>query len=1222
MSDDIVQKLGFDVSQALDALKKLDAGLAGLEARARSVANALKGLSSSSNSVVSAINKLGTSSTSTTNTVTGNLRQQTSAFQNTSAASAAAINRMTTSFELLSRIVYTQTIVRALSAFRNSVEGSLNGNIAFVKSLAEIQTLDPGSTIDQLGKEVRGLSDAFNVPLLDVAHAKYEALSNGFTSAAAQANVLNAAIKLGKTGVATTAQSLDLLSGTLNAFGDNSGLAETRAAQFFETVNLGKTVVSELSTSFGRVAPLGAELGASFEELAASLSTVTIGGVQTSEAVTQVRGALTALAKPSETMQAAFRKLGVEDGAQLLSISNDLADAFRKVTNTTDGSVEATAKLFPNVRALNAVLRLTGTGLETYESHLERIRKISTEAFNKTYQARIDTNAERVAADLNKIRNFFTDEFGAALVKSFGDATKFVGGIDTAVSAMRALIPTLELGAATATAFGTAIAFNSVRKGIGNLGVSTLTPQIQAAITALSGVGKAATSAQDSGFIALSSLEKSAQGYTSAVQKAEFATNALGLAMRTAFNAVIAFSIGSFIGDQLQQSLDKMSKDAIERETKVRELRRSGEERAARLQDQQNQETVKKLNAYLAQERRAYFDATDGAKQANQDLLNDTESTLKKVISARQAFVKDLERTAEEAAKAITSSRERQSSAEAQLADSQFTFQNARFSPGAQASRLQQQAQELASEAARQLSKASNSEALQQALSTFGRSESFAQQAQSIAQQNGSLAQQAQVQQTIESILRKKIDAEKQYQALQAKNAQLAAAAAAEESKRVTRLKQLSEIIVKGSDLFGKEGPLDSSTRQTNLRNANAALNEFFKLSTERGKIDVTTLFSFDTLRQRLNAGVTATEIKQLRANPAALDELNRQIQGAVKPIEIALKFGFDPKAFEGLSATEAFQKLADDASESVRTTASQAVARRELADVRSQIKAAQDAIGAAFQSANSSVVGGILRFPANLPGNDKLSNLKNQIGEFGQKILEAGNDANLTREQVAALAKEGEKLASEAPITFRVDVNALATAIQQLTTIVLKREELRDLEKLQPDSDNLQQRALDQLNSKLPAAVSAARQLNTFSDQTAAGMQRQASLSAQNASLLERQAAAAERLQASRAAGSIATEALGGLAHFSTGGLAKGTDNIPALLSKGEFVVNSHSAARFLPQLQAMNAGIQPSFNRPTTINNTVGDIVINADPNPRTTAREVMDLIRREQRRGTAQI
>ena len=92
---------------------------------------------------------------------------------------------------------------------------------------------------------------------------------------------------------------------------------------------------------------------------------------------------------------------------------------------------------------------------------------------------------------------------------------------------------------------------------------------------------------------------------------------------------------------------------------------------------------------------------------------------------------------------------------------------------------------------------------------------------------------------------------------------------------------------------------------------------------------------------------------------------------------------------------------------------------------------------------------------------------------------------------------------------------------------------------------------------------------------------------------------------------------------YFADGGQAQGGDTVPAMLTPGEFVLNAASSAKFYSQLTAMNAGLQPTASGASVTNNvSVGGITIADSPNPQRTAREVMDVIRREMRRGTGKI
>jgi hypothetical protein len=92
---------------------------------------------------------------------------------------------------------------------------------------------------------------------------------------------------------------------------------------------------------------------------------------------------------------------------------------------------------------------------------------------------------------------------------------------------------------------------------------------------------------------------------------------------------------------------------------------------------------------------------------------------------------------------------------------------------------------------------------------------------------------------------------------------------------------------------------------------------------------------------------------------------------------------------------------------------------------------------------------------------------------------------------------------------------------------------------------------------------------------------------------------------------------------YFAGGGQARGTDTIPAMLTKGEIVMNAGASRQFFSQLMAMNAGVQPAFlsKGGQAGGNTFGDINVNVSNNGpgNIDARAIAQGIQREMRRNT---
>ena len=182
-----------------------------------------------------------------------------------------------------------------------------------------------------------------------------------------------------------------------------------------------KTTVEELSQSIGQVAPSASALGVNFDELLASISALTTGGIQTSVAATQIRATFSNLAKPTENLSNAFKKAGIESID--LALKNDgLVETLRKVVGTTDGTASAIQALFGSVEAGSAVLALTSDQIGgTFTSTLEDMRSSAENAGETTQQA-FEKIANTSQFQLKKLQgqvSAFGTEIGIVLAPAF-----------------------------------------------------------------------------------------------------------------------------------------------------------------------------------------------------------------------------------------------------------------------------------------------------------------------------------------------------------------------------------------------------------------------------------------------------------------------------------------------------------------------------------------------------------------------------------------------------------------------------------------------------------------------------------------------------------------------------------------------------------------------------------------------------------------------------------
>lgn len=1254
MSDEIKQTFGFDASQALDSLNQLDAGFAKLEqnlqgslrtftafnAGAGKTVSALIQIEQKANAAANALGRLnsiknppsvsggglpgvpgagggqqqllsGAAAAAAMNQLLG---QTASSAANAGAAVNQLGNQASTalngarragsgfalSLETITRVIGTQLIVRALNSIRSAVEGSFQGFIDFNRKIAEVQTI-AGEPIEKLSKDVRGLSDAFNAPILDVATAKYQALSNGFTTAADSTAVLTAALKFSKVGIADVTSSVDLISTALNAYGQSADQAETLSAKLFRTIELGRVVGSQLAASFGRVAPIASEVGASQEEILAAFSSITIGGVKASEAATQIRSSLTALLKPSDAMKDAFHELGVETGEEAVRAFG-YRGALEALIGTTDGTTSAIAKLFPNVRAINGVLREVGSGAQIFEEHLKKIQEASRELINQKFQIRIESDAEKVSSDLNKVKNFFTVDLGQSLVKGVAGISDFVGGVDNAIQAMDALAPVI--GAAVFAL----VSYNTV----------TLTA---------TGVSR---------LLAISFKEGAS------------AATLMGGAVSTLVAGLAAFELGKFIGQQITDTLNADFEHLKDITNQELEFEKNHIEAKANLDKIASDKKFQLLNQEILEVKKAYTEQTDAAKEDNQKLLEDDKTTIEAIVSQHEKLAEELKHSAEQANNDITSSHQRSTDIQAKLDDQRFNFQTSRSDSIRKSLQDQQRAQELASQAAASLAKAHSKSEQDAALAVFQRAQSYAGLAASSAANTKNTTLQAQAEQTVESVLQKQLDAEKQLQSLKAQDAAKAEAAAKAEQQRADDLKALGKTFLDNANLFGKNGDLLPADKlNQNLATAQEALAKFKEKAFGPGsKFDVRDLIDVSKLQDRLNEAVSAEKINTLKASDSALEELHKQIQGSLDQRAKLVRIAPNPEALKGLpfdqqiiAAQQQSKDLQQNSDAARQSTAAREAAENEIAKSQQIAEASfHRQVGATeewitlLKAGVSILTNGVADTKKPIDAlsalrSDIQSTLKSpsidsgalqQLGDRLETIKRNAPSSGLLNFNISSAQEEYQQLLKIYEIQQRLDKSPSASA-----NAGVLEDATQALDKAQREADASQTSATanEQASAALQSASSSSETLRSALD---GSIEATAQIAANMANAARSAADAATKSAQIQAGGGAQAAAMGGLIrHFSTGGFAsRGTDTVPAMLSPGEMVINAHATSRFLPQLQSINAGIQPSFN---TTNNrggdtiNIGDINVHADPNPKTTAREIVDLIRRQQRLGT---
>jgi len=238
----------------------------------------------------------------------------------------------------------------------------------FETTFAKIQGL-VGLTADEIGdleKAARDLGPQFGKSGNEAADALFFITSAGLRGATA-VDVLEASLKGAAIGLGDVGGIANAATAAMNTYGE-SNLSGTDAVEALaEAVRLGQFAPEELAGALGRVIPISAELGVSFQETTGLIAALTKGGLSASEAVTGIRGAMQAFIKPTEEAKKMMEQYGLTSEGVAESIEQDgFLSTLTKLREAFGDNQEDFTKVIGSIEGLSAVFSLTGENTEAY----------------------------------------------------------------------------------------------------------------------------------------------------------------------------------------------------------------------------------------------------------------------------------------------------------------------------------------------------------------------------------------------------------------------------------------------------------------------------------------------------------------------------------------------------------------------------------------------------------------------------------------------------------------------------------------------------------------------------------------------------------------------------------------------------------------------------------------------------------------------------------------
>jgi TP901 family phage tail tape measure protein len=377
--------------------------------------------------------------------VTSSLRNIVTGLQKTGKTADDVAQKWYISWQGVVRLIEAQVVKRIAGFLQSGFAEGVKSAADFSIKIAEIETIsqNAGLATSEWANGIRTLSSLFGKSQADVAEAAYQAVSNQVVKGAQTFDFLASAMKFAQATVSTTAQSVDLLSSALQSYNLTAGDTERVSAIFFKTIELGRVRAQDLSNTFGRIGPVAAQLGVSLEEVGASIATITTKGVKPAEALTLISNLMQKLIKPTDEMKALFDEWGVSSGQAAIQTFG-FGGVLQKLDNEAQKGTARLGDLLGQIRSIRAAVSLTGNSFGDFQKNLAEISG-GQDYYNKAAEIVGQSFGQRLQVQLNKAKVYFAEDFGQSVIKTAVQISEQLGGLDNALKSITTTLTPLAI---------------------------------------------------------------------------------------------------------------------------------------------------------------------------------------------------------------------------------------------------------------------------------------------------------------------------------------------------------------------------------------------------------------------------------------------------------------------------------------------------------------------------------------------------------------------------------------------------------------------------------------------------------------------------------------------------------------------------------------------------------------------------------------------------------
>lgn len=241
----------------------------------------------------------------------------------------------------------------------------------YEKAIAKVSTIADAQAVplEEMSSEIMKLSNTTGIAASQIADDVYNAISAGQQTGDA-VNFVSYSTKLAKAGFAESAQTLDVLTTILNAYGMEAEEVSKVSDMLVQTQNKGKVSVGELSSVMGKIIPTANANNVALEQLCAGYAIMTSKGIAAAETTTYMNSMLNELSKSGTTAEKTLRATTGKSFKELMTDGKSLGEVIQILQQEAEKSGKSLNDMFGSAEAGKAAVSLLSGGVEGFNEQV------------------------------------------------------------------------------------------------------------------------------------------------------------------------------------------------------------------------------------------------------------------------------------------------------------------------------------------------------------------------------------------------------------------------------------------------------------------------------------------------------------------------------------------------------------------------------------------------------------------------------------------------------------------------------------------------------------------------------------------------------------------------------------------------------------------------------------------------------------------------------------